>query len=331
MEEVKTNYYRNKIKLDLCRKYEDYIFLIYYMSSEARGGILQEQIVQGVLKLSLDTNKRTILAKLLELKKAEIIKEIKYKKNSRIIMLRKFAIKYLRREWFTDVKSVHIPNLETTHLKYIFRAEYFLRNVIEKIGVSGLKQMELYSRDCAEGNSFIGNSEYYMECFYESFLRYMNEDEVNKDIKYLQEKIQMQVNNMLKRRKSDIANGYEYITTIDAITNKKNVIIDKVDENEAGGFTIDAVYLNYKNKLNVEEVLTTISRIFELYRRLFNWNYKIYVNFDIACMDKDVCVRYKSDLENKLKSAKIVNKHNINIAFLKAKLIDYDIAKKYFK
>jgi hypothetical protein len=328
--EVKTNYYRNKIKLELCRKYEDYIFLIYYLSSEGKGGVLQEQIVKGALEMGLDTAKRTILAKLLQLKRAEIIKEIKYKKNNRIIMLRKFAIKYLKNEWFTDVKSVHIPNLETTYLKYIFRAEYFLINVIEKIGISGLRQMELYSRYCKNGNSYVGNSQDYMECFYESFLRYINGDEVNKDIKYLQEKVQMQVDNMLKRRKNDKADNYEYVT-IDTITNKKNVIIDKIDENEAGGFTIDVVYLNYKNKLNVEEVFTIISRVFELYKRLFNWNYRIYVNFSIACIDKDACIRSKNDLENKLKSAEMVNKYNINPAFLKVKLINNDIGKKYFK
>lgn len=245
-------------------------------------------------------------------------------------MLRKFAIKYLRREWLTDVKSVHIPNLETTHLKYIFRAEYFLKNIISNISINGLKGMQLYSRYCAEGNSFVGNSEEYMECFYESFLRYINEDEVNKDIKYLQEKIQIQVNNMLKRRKGDTYDKYENVT-IDTITNKKNVIIDKIAEREAGGFTIDVVYLNYKNRLNVEEVLVTISGIFELYKRLFQWNYNIYVNFAVACMNKDVCIRSKNDLENKIKSAEMINKYNINRAFLKVKLIDFDIAKKYFK
>lgn len=330
MEEVKTNYYRNKIKLELCRKYEDYIFLIYYMSSEARGGVLQEQIVQGALKLGLDSNKRTVLGKLLELKKADIIKKIKYKKNSTIIMLRKFAIKYLKKEWFEDVKSVHIPNLETTHLKYIFRAEYFLKNIISNISVNGLREMQLYSRDCAEGNSFVGNSEDYMECFYESFLRYMNEDEVNKDIKYLQEKIQMQVNNMLKRKNGDTYDKYENVT-IDTIINKKNVIIDKISENESGGFTIDAVYLNYKNKLNVEEVLTTISRIFELYRRLFNWNYNIYVNFAVACIDRDACLRSKNDLKDKINSSELIKKYNINSAFLKIAMLNYDIAKKHFK
>ena len=330
MEEIKTNYYRNKIKLELCRKYENYIFLIYYMSSEARGGVLQEQIVQGALKLGLDSNKRTVLGKLLELKRAEIIKEIKYKKNSRIIMLRKFAIKYLKKQWFQDVKSVHIPNLETTHLKYIFRAEYFLKNIIPKIRVNGLKGMQLYSRYCAEGNSFVGNSEDYMECFYESFLRYMNEDEVNKDIKYLQEKIQTQVNNMLKRKNGDTYDKYENVT-IDTIINKKNVIINEVVKNEAGGFTIDVVYLNYKNKLNVEEVLITISRVFELYRRLFNWNYNIYVNFAVACIDRDACLRSKNDLKDKINSSELIKKYNINSAFLKIAMLNYDIAKKHFK
>ena len=330
MKEIKTNYYRNKIKLELCRKYEDYIFLIYYMSSQARGGVLQEQIVKGALKIGLDTAKRTILAKLLELKRADIIKEIKYKKNSRIIMLRKFVIKYLKNEWFPDVKSVHIPNLETTHLKYIFRGEYFLKNIIPRISINGLRDMQLYSRYCKNGNSYVGNSQDYMECFYESFLRYINGDEVNKDIKYLQEKVQMQVDNMLKRRKNDKADNYEYVT-IDTITNKKNVIIDKIDENEAGGFTIDVVYLNYKNKLNVEEVFTIISRVFELYKRLFNWNYKIYVNFSIACINKDACIRSKGDLENKLKSSEFIKKYNINPAFIKFELLNFNIAKKYFK
>lgn len=331
MEEIKTNYYKNKIKLELCRKYEDYIFLIYYLSSEGKGGILQEQIVQGALTLGLDLNKRTVLGKLLELKRAEIIKEIKYKKNSKIIMLKKFAIKYLRKEWFTDVKSVHIPNLETTYLKYIFRAEYFLKNIIQKISVNGLRGMQLYSRYCAEGNSYIGSSEDYMEYFYESFFRCMNEDEVNKDIKYLKEKMQMQVDNMLKIKKSDIAKGYEYVT-IDTITNKKNVIINEVAENETGyGFMVEVIYLNYNSKLNIEEVLIIISRIFELYKRILRWNYNIYVDFSIACMDKDACIRSKKDLENKLKSAEIVNQYNISPAFLRVKLIDYDIAKKYFK
>ncbi|WP_252225800.1 hypothetical protein [Clostridium sp. ZBS2] len=330
MEEVKTNYYRNKIKLELCRKYENYIFLIYYMSSEGRGGVLQEQIVQGALKFRLDATKRTILAKLLELKKADIIKEIKYKRNSRIIMLRKFAKKYLRNEWLIDVKSVHIPNLETTHLKYIFRAEYFLKNIIPNIRVDGLREMQLYSRYCADGNSFIGTSEDYMEYFYESFLRCMNKDEVNKDIKYLQEKMQMQIDNMIKTRNVNISNGYELVT-IETITNKKNAIIDEISENEAGGFTIDIVYLNYKNKLNVEEVLIIVSRVFELYKRIFQWNYKIYVNFAIACIDKDACIRSKNDLENKIKASELNKKYNINPAFLKFELLNFDITKKYFK
>lgn len=64
---VKSNYYTNKIKLELCRKYRLYLMLIYRMS-KGSGMVLQEQFVKTVLMLEYDKTKKTVLKKLNEMK-----------------------------------------------------------------------------------------------------------------------------------------------------------------------------------------------------------------------------------------------------------------------
>ncbi len=63
---VKSNYYTNKIKLDLCRKHRLYLMLIYRMS-RGTGMVLQEQFVKTVLMLEYDKTKKTVLKKLNEM------------------------------------------------------------------------------------------------------------------------------------------------------------------------------------------------------------------------------------------------------------------------
>ena len=90
---AKNNYYRRKIKSDLCITHMYYIKLIYRISM-GTGMVLQEQFIKIILKLGVDNTKKTVLKKLQELKKGDVIKEVRFRNNSRFLILKYYAKKY---------------------------------------------------------------------------------------------------------------------------------------------------------------------------------------------------------------------------------------------
>lgn len=96
IEIFNNNYYKTKIKLELCNEYYIYLLIIQAVGNGS-GMALQEQVVKAVLDFGIDNKKETVLRKLLELKKGEVIKEQRFIKNSRFLILKKFAIKYLEK------------------------------------------------------------------------------------------------------------------------------------------------------------------------------------------------------------------------------------------
>lgn len=123
---VKSNYYTNKIKLELCRKHRLYLMLIYRMSM-GTGMVLQEQFVKTVLLLEYDKTKKTILKKLNEMKKGNILKEVRFKNNSRFIVLCYFSKKYLYDEVLDGMCGIPLKKNDNYNykncIKKIYQAE----------------------------------------------------------------------------------------------------------------------------------------------------------------------------------------------------------------
>lgn len=327
---VKSNYYTNKIKLELCRKHRLYFMLIYRMSM-GTGMVLQEQFIKAVLMLEYDKTKKTILKKLNDMKKGNVIKEVRFKNNSRFILLKHFSKKYLHDEVLDGM--FNIPLIKNDNYNYkncikkIYGAEYFINNIVPKFKQYNgafmfyptvlLNKLTDYGLDEVE---FLDNSK-------KQFSSYLNTDEINREIEFINKREELQ--RKILRREIETAD-FEVFDDITMLNlRKRNIIIDSVQFNN-NKFTIDIMYFNQRSNLDAEKIILVYSLVYQLFRRYFKWNYEVFINMNICGFDKGSCDKLKMKLK-KIKTETIINKYNVNPGFLKVKLINYDIEKKYFK
>lgn len=327
---VKSNYYTNKIKLELCRKHRLYLMLIYRMS-KGSGMVLQEQFVKTVLMLEYDKTKKTILKKLNEMKKGNILKEARFKGNSRFVVLRYFSKKYLHDEVLDGMCGIPLIKNDNYNykncIKKIYESEYFINNIVPKFKEYNgaffayptvlLNKCIDYGLDEVE---FLGNLK-------KQFNSYLNVDEIDREIAFINKREKLQ--RKILRREIETANFEVFgdITMLDL--RKRNLIIDTVNFKD-NRFTIDIMYFNQSSNIEAEKVVLVYSLVYKLFRRYFKWNYEVFINMNICCSDKISCDKLKIKLK-RIKTETVINNYDVSPVFLKVKLIDYDIAKKYFK
>lgn len=327
---VKSNYYTNKIKLELCRKHRLYLMLIYRMSMGI-GMVLQEQFVKTVILLEYDKTKKTTLKKLNEMKKGNILKEIRFKNNSRFIVLKHFSKKYLHDEVLDGM--FNIPLVKNDNYSYkncikkIYEVEYFINNIVPDFKrYNGafmfyptvlMDKITDYSLDEVE---FLGNLK-------KQFNSYLNIDEIDREIAFINKREELQ--RKILRREIETADfdTFDDITMLDL--RKRSIIIDTVNFKD-NRFTIDIMYFNQSSNIEAEKVILVYSLVYKLFRRYFKWNYDVFINMNVCCCDKISCDKLKIKLK-RVKTETVINNYDVSPAFLKVKLIDYDIEKKYFK
>ena len=326
---VKSNYYTNKIKLELCRKHRLYLMLIYRMSM-GTGMVLQEQFVKTVLLLEYDKTKKTVLKKLNEMKKGAVIKEVRFKNNSRFIVLRYFSKKYLHDEVLDGMCG--IPLIKNDNYSYkncikkIYEAEYFINNIVPDFKIYNgaffaypivlLNKCTDYGLDEVE---FLDNLK-------KRFNSYLNIYEIDREIAFINKREELQ--RKILRREIEIADfdTFDDVTMLDL--RKRNIIIDTIFKDNR--FTIDIMCFNQNSNLEAEKVILVYSIVYKLFRRYFKWNYEVFINMNVCCCDKMSCDKLKIKLK-RVKTETIINNYDVSPAFLKVKLIDFNIAKKYFK
>lgn len=328
----------NNVKLELCYEHFAYLFVINAVANKM---MLREQFIQVILALGIDKTRKTIANKLLELKKADIIKEQRFIKNSRFIILKKFAIKFIEEEWSLNnsVASTRIPTSNGVYYKNIFKSEYFLKEIIPKLKKEkvDLGEIEVYLK--YESCSFLMDGENFMWGFYERFFMEGNEKEIKNDAKLLQQKketqrkiLRRQLKNaeFIKREEPDIS----YLLV-------KNIIVDscELDENK-GEFVVRLNYMDFRDKQDIEDIISVYAIAYEVFRRLLKYRYNIYINIKVCTQSEQASKNIMKNL-TMLKSNEangehrkidiLLNKYNVSPVFLIIQLENYDIANKYFK
>ena len=339
IEIFNTNYYKTKIKLELCNEYYIYLLIIQAVGNGS-GMALQEQVVKAVLEFEIDNKKETVLRKLLELKKGEVIKEQRFIKNSRFLVLKKFAIKYLEKEIITDaVASVPIPKSNASYYKNIFRAEYFLEELVPFIKEEGGIRCSIEECLKYRCTSYLIDDESFMWNVMEEFLLEVNKEEIKKDAKLLKEKRQLQ----LKLLKKEISTAEFKETEEPNISNlkSKNAIVDTCTFNEEKKvFTVKINYLDYRDNEDLEDIIYIYSIAYAIFRRIIKFNYNVYIYIKVCTSNIQACQNIKEKLlrvktedatGKHTKLNELLNKYNVSPAFLKIELENYDIENKYFK
>ncbi|MFR2886621.1 MAG: hypothetical protein ACLTDM_00315 [Clostridium butyricum] len=327
---VKSNYYTNKIKSDLCITHMYYIKLIYRITM-GTGMVLQEQFIKTILQLGIDNTKKTVLKKLQELKKGDVIKEVRFKNNSRFIVLKHFGKKFLHDTALDGMCGIPLIKNDNYNykncIKKIYEAEYFINNI-----VPDFKKFNgaffTYSTVLLNKHTDYGLDEVeFLDNLKKRFNSCLNIDEINREIEFINKREELQSKILEKEIETANFESFGDITMLDL--RKRNIIIDTISFKD-NRFTVDIMYLNQSNNLDAEKVILVYSIVCKLFRRYFKWNYEVFINVNVCCIDRISCDKLKMKLKQ-VKTDTIINKYGVSPGFLKVKLINYDIAKKYFK
>lgn len=339
MKILKTNYYRNMIKLELCDKYYVYLLIIEALGCGS-GYALKPQVIDTAIELGIDKKKETVIRKLAELKKGEVIKEQRFIRNRRFLMLKKFAKRYLREEIVTDaVASVSIPTSNASYFKNIFRAEYFLRELVPSIkeegfNICGIEEFLKYrcSIHLIEEENFMWN-------LMEKFLFEVNQEEIKKDAKFFRNKRQIQLR-LLKKEISTAEFPETEEFNISNLKTKNTVVNTCIFNQETNEFIVKLNYFDYRDRQDIEDIIYVYSIAYAVFRRLIKFNYNVYIDIKVCTSSMEAShnirvklLRVKSEEANgkHTKVDELLNKYNVSPAFLRIELENYDIANKYFK
>lgn len=329
----------SKGKLELCNKYYIYLLLINSIGGGSMMA-LQEQVINGVIALGIDNKRTTVLRNLLQLKRGGVIKEQRFIKNSRFLILKKFAIRYLKNELLTDsISSVPIRNTNAFYYKNIFKGEYFLRQLVQYIIDDKRESRSIEEYIKYRCTSFLASNEFFMWNLMEDFFFEVNKNEVKKDAKLLKHKREVQ-QKILKKEilEANYIENEEF--NISNLTSRGIIINTCILNEEKREFRVEINYLDYKDKQDIQDIIYVYYIAYSVFRRLIKFNFNIYIDIEVCTNNIQACKNIKQKLlkvkkeDSSGKHTKIdelLNKYNVNPAFLKIKLVSYYIVSQYFK
>lgn len=329
----------NRVKLQMCTQHSKYLILIYILGCES-GMALQEQVISTAIELRLVKDKKTALKNLLELKKGEVIKEQRFVNNSRFLILRKFAVKYLNSKLENrKISSVVIPRANYKYYLNIFKAEYFKNELLECFQSQpsfSLVGIESYIglRRC----NYMLDDEIYMKYLYETLISSINKDEIEKDMELLRKRKEIQCK-ILKKEidKAEFPKSDDYI--ISDLTNKNIIINTCILNRNENTFTVKLNYLDYKDKQDIEDIIHVYSIAYSIFRRLIKFNYIVYIDIKVCTSNMQSAINMKEKLliEKNGKCGKytkldeLVDKYNLLSGFITIQFENYDVKSRYLK
>ena len=329
----------NKVKLELCREYSQYILLINILGC-GNGMALQEQVINTAIQLRLVKNKKAALKKLLELKKAELIKEQRFVNNSRFIILKKFAVIYLNMILENrKISSVVIPRANYKYHKLTFKAEYFINELLECFqSQPSFSLVSIESDIGLRRCNYMLDDEIYMKYLYETLISSVNKDEIEKDMELLRKRKEIQ-RKILKKEinKAEFPKSGDYI--ISDLTNKNVIINTCILNRNKNTFTVKLNYLDYKDKQDMEDIIYVYSIAYSIFRRLIKFNYNVYIDIKVCTSSMQSAINMKEKLlkekEGKFgiytKLDELLNKYNVFPSFVNIQFKNYDIKNQYLK
>lgn len=329
----------NKVKLELCREHSQYLLLINILGC-GNGMALQEQVINTAIELRLVKNKKAALKKLLELKKAELIKEQRFVNNSRFLILKKFAVTYLNTKLENKkIASVVIPRANYKYHKLTFKAEYFKNELLEYFQSQpsfSLVSIESYIglRRC----NYMLDDEIYMKYLYETLISSINKDEIEKDMELLRKRKEIQCK-ILKKEidKAEFPKSDDYI--ISDLTNKNIIINTCILNRNENTFTVKLNYLDYKDKQDIEDIIHVYSIAYSIFRRLIKFNYNVYIDIKVCTSNMQSAINMKEKLliekngkcGRYTKLDELLDKYNLLSGFITIQFENYDVKSRYLK
>lgn len=322
----------NERKYYLCNKYSSYLTIIHELSN---GIMLQEQFIKIILALKIESKKSLILKNLLQLKKCEILKEQRFLFNSRFIILKKYALRYLKNSNLKskDIASIPIHTSEYFYYRNIFKTEYLIREVIPKLKDKSLINIKNHIKiNCS--NFKITQIEYLLQ-LYKLFHNCINKFELKKDYSLLKKQIILR-NRLLKHELTSAKIPQSFESTLSKLISKNIVINSCSLDDNIKKFIITINYMDISNKQSEEDMIYVYSTTYNIFRRLIRYDYNVHINLKICAYSHDACNNIKEQLLSKKNSNNrridnLLIKFNASPAFLTIKLSNYNIKEKYLK
>lgn len=312
-------------KTEVCKKYNIYLKLIEQFFNRI---ILQEQLIKIILIFGIEKKREDVLKSLRELEECDIIKRQPFSANSRFIIFRKFAIRYLyEKKKSSMVAAFKMPggNAQAFY-KHMFKAEYII-NLIEQNNIKSPQELVRYLK--SNNMSFYYNKPKKIKLLYKNLylefngevyvnpmeeekrkeeetkkkIKYMDKKKIDEDIKKIeanQESILNILNNggektEVTKKKTKVEMVAEDISIATLL--KRNVFIDKFSlDKELDTLTVKLNYMDTNNTQDLDTIVFVYSLAYNCFNRLFKVN-KLLINITVCTHSKQACENLKDKQE----------------------------------
>lgn len=302
----------NKAKEEACIKYKSYLDVIDKIGNKT---MLEKQLISLCVKLNIARDRFIVLKTIQDLERNEIIKKINFgSSNNKIIIFKKFAIRFLG--GFNSSQQVAaVPKVNSNNRYYLsyFKVQFILNTIIpsmekkkKELNLDGLLEYidGLNSNILYRKNNVL---EYYSN-LNKKFNNDINNDEFNRSLETLSKEY-INLTNNLGRKKINISEDkpikktrktkWDYLAeaTIGTLI-RKDIYIAQIIKKE-DYININAYFFDVLNGQNIRNIILNYSICYTLFKRLFNCNINLKLNY--VARDKIA----KINVVNKLTKDKI--------------------------
>lgn len=302
----------NKAKEEACIKYKSYLDVIDKIGNKT---MLEKQLISLCVKLNIARDRFIVLKTIQDLERNEIIKKINFgSSNNKIIIFKKFAIRFLG--GFNSSQQVAaVPKVNSNNRYYLsyFKVQFILNTIIpsmekkkKELNLDGLLEYidGLNSNILYRKNNVL---EYYSN-LNKKFNNDINNDEFNRSLENLSKEY-INLTNNLGRKKINISEDkpikktrktkWDYLAeaTIGTLI-RKDIYIAQIIKKE-DYININAYFFDVLNGQNIRNIILNYSICYTLFKRLFNCNINLKLNY--VARDKIA----KINVVNKLTKDKI--------------------------
>lgn len=263
---------KTKDKIKICRKYRVYLELIFIIGNCV---MLQKQFYEICIKLNISVSDYQTRKVLNELEKAQIIKKQKflYGKNN-LIILRKFAIRFLLNKEYSHQVSSLPKNIDGRAIQSVFKSDIIIKiidrcdlyewnNFLDKMydlnsSLLFNKYKGIYYHEMLiqKYNLNIQNQELYLRCCknHERMLSNLEKRKQSKDKNIINSDSSYTNSNNLKIKKSSNIN-LENLTMDTLINSNVHIqsIIDLIDTK-----IVEVLIIDINNTQNINKIIQNI-------------------------------------------------------------------------
>ncbi len=338
----------NKRKQEVCEKYDMYLRVINTLGNKM---ILQKQFVEILVQLGVAKDEFEAMKSISEMERAEIIKKIKYSNtNSKFILLKKYAIRYLANaKKSSEVASLTTVNSNKRYVENILKIQFILNIIIPSMKKRGIKLSVseflgfLDNINCNLLHSANNMTKYYKNLIANKSI-VIDKAECTNDLNTLEIERSIRISKLkgldtesrLSYRKNK--DDYLYNSNIATLA-RKNIFIAHIEYNSITSNTkIRVYYFNTSKDKNSYVTALNYSICYNTMKRLFGKN--ILLEFNVITLNNLIKDRLIEELNKKGINPRTKEKRTesyliemlranrlceIDFERMKIKIISYDI------